>query len=101
MGDIFLVEGNNQLDIVLNPVLNLWKVSVSVRDNDTMERISGAIVTIIGFDAKTTVNGFCSFYDVPEGTYQITAVASDYISESYPAIVVNEPRAVSFYLSPS
>jgi len=98
MGDIALVEGNNVLNIVLAPILKQWMVSVSVRDTNTMERINGAIVRIIGIGSQVTVRGFATFYNVPEGTYDVSVNALGYDSQAKTVEVYDYDRAVNFYL---
>jgi len=101
MGDIVLYEDSNKLDIVLNPILEQWMVSVSVRDYYTMERINGATVVLESIGSQVTVSGFAIFYNVPEGTYNVSAAAPGYLSQSYTAVEVYYNRAVNFYLKPS
>lgn len=82
-------------------IVEQWMVSVSVRDYYTMERINGATVVLVGIGSQVTVNGFATFYNVPEGTYTISATAPGYLSVTYPTVEVVYDRAVNFYLKPS
>ena len=72
MGDIVLVEGNNELNVSLVPVApavaNLYGV---VKDADTGQPIQGVMVTIAGLVAYTNASGQYAFEGLAPGAYTV------------------------------
>lgn len=73
MADITLVEGNNELNVqmapILPPVANLYGV---VTDAETGYPLSGVKVTIDGLTTYTDASGNYGFTGLTPGSYTIT-----------------------------
>lgn len=73
MADIILIEGNNELNVgmvpILPPVANLYGV---VTDAETGYAIEGVKVTIDGLTAYTDSLGQYAFAGLTPGAYTIT-----------------------------
>ena len=65
-------------------------ISGTVTDAGTTDPIAGATVTDGTRSATTDTNGNYTIYDVPEGTYTVTASADGYNSVSQSVVVVSE-----------
>ncbi|MCH7529828.1 S8 family serine peptidase [Patescibacteria group bacterium] len=63
-------------------------ISGTVIDNDTLNPIVGASVTDGTRQATTDINGAYTLTNVPEGTYTVTASATDYNSASQIGVAV-------------
>ena len=73
MADTVLVEGNNELNVrmtpILPPVANLYGV---VTDAETGSPLSGVKVTIDGLTTYTDASGNYGFTGLTPGSYTIT-----------------------------
>ncbi len=75
----------------------------TVTDAGTGSGIQGASVNVEGtnFSATTGSDGSYSIDDIPEGTYNVTASADGYVSETSQATVIgNETTTLHFALEP-
>lgn len=83
MGDIFLTEGVNELNISLTPigplVANLYGI---VTDIDTGQPISGVKVTIGGVVTYTNASGAYGFEGLSPGAYTIVFEREGYVTET-------------------
>ena len=88
------------LDFDLTPLPTTGTISGTVTDADTTEPIEGATVTANGVSTSTNAEGYYEI-EIEAGTYDVTAEASGYISDTKPATVtVGETTTVDFALEP-
>jgi len=85
MGDIALVEGNNELNIALEPIptVGFATFTGSAKDGYTGEYLSGVTVTLNGYQDVTGLNGAYRIEDVIPGDYTISFSHPDYYPKSF------------------
>ena len=72
----------------------------TVRNLITGAPIAGATVTVNGFTATTDTGGAYSIANIPPGTYQATASAAGFISQTQPVTIqTTQPAQLNFLLA--
>jgi hypothetical protein len=96
------IGGADSVSVTVTDGVGVGTLQGTVTDADTGLPIMGATVSADGYSTTTDASGFYSFPSIPEGSYDVTAEMTGYVSETASGVTVTADTTTTqdFALSP-